>query len=150
METWTLYPKTAYVSHPGSIYCTSGAILAFTLTALPMYSIHHCQPFSTATQFRDAYLISHKLGVNSLRNTERRRMESLCLCGFWHSNDTCFTITPVPFSSRGVDLFTPAGEKWVFRTLPPLPRGCINEQVVIGWDCRQEKKKRYNWSVSRK
>lgn len=61
----------------------------------------------------------------------RRRMESLCLRAvFWHRNDTCFTIAPFPFSLEGVDLSTPAGEKWASRTLPPRPRGCINERVA--------------------
>lgn len=37
---------------------------------------------------------------------------------------------PFPFSFGGVDLSTAAGEKWVFRTLPPPLRGRVNERVA--------------------
>lgn len=47
-----------------------------------------------------------------------------------------------PFSFRGVDLSSSAGEKWTSRTLPPPPRGHINEQVAIGGDYRKKKKKK--------
>lgn len=39
-----------------------------------------------------------------------------------------------------MDLSTPAGEKWASRTLPPRPRGCINERVAkkkVGGDHRE-------------
>lgn len=38
---------------------------------------------------------------------------------------------PFPFSFRGVDLSTPAGEKWAFRALPPPLMGRINERVAV-------------------
>lgn len=40
-----------------------------------------------------------------------------------------------------MDLSSSAGEKWTSRTLPPPPRGHINEQVAIGGDYRKKKKK---------
>lgn len=49
---------------------------------------------------------------------------------------------PFPFSFEGVDLSTPAGEKWASRTLPPRPRGCINERVAkkkVGGNHRERK-----------
>lgn len=123
--------NAAYISHSGSIYCTSGPILAFILADLLMYDICHCQPFSTATQFRDAYLMSYKLAHEFPPNIQGERWSHCAGVVFWHGNDTCFTITPFPFSFGGVDLSTPAGEKWSFRTLPPPLRGRINERVAI-------------------
>lgn len=137
--------KAAYVLHPGSIYCMSGATLAFILDALPMYDIRHCQTFSRPTQFRDAYLMSHNLGGEFPSETSKAKDGGWSHCArvvFWHCNDTCFTITPFPFSFGGVDLSAPAGEKWASRTLPPPPRGHINERVAIGGDCRRRRKKR--------
>lgn len=49
---------------------------------------------------------------------------------------------PFPFSFEGVDLSTAAGEKWASRTLPPRPRGCINERVAkkkVGGNHRERK-----------
>lgn len=67
----------------GSIYCMSGPILAFILAALPMYDIRHCQPVSTPTQFRDAYLMSHKLGDEFPPKHRRRRMEDGVIVLVW-------------------------------------------------------------------
>lgn len=42
-----------------------------------------------------------------------------------------------------MDLSTPAGEKWASRTLPPRPRGCINERVAkkkVGGDHRERER----------
>lgn len=92
-----------YVSHPGSIYCMSGAILAFILAALPMYDIRHCQPFSAPTQFRDAYLMSHKLGDEFPPKHRRRRMEDGVIVLVW-CFDTVMTHVlqspPSPFHSE--------------------------------------------------
>ncbi len=41
-----------------------------------------------------------------------------------------------------MDLSTPAGEKWASRTLPPRPKGHINEEVAIGGEYRRKKRKK--------
>lgn len=68
--------------------------------------------------------------MNSPRNIWGEGWSHCAGVVFWHGNDTCFTIPPFPFSFGGVDLSTAAGEKWVFRTLPPPLRGRVNERVA--------------------
>lgn len=95
--------KAAYVPHPGSIYCMSGATLAFILATSPVYDIRHCQPFSAPTQFRDAYLMSHKLRDEFPPKHRRRKMEDGVIVPAW-CFDTVMTHVlqspPSPFHSE--------------------------------------------------